>query len=148
MSKIEWTDKTWNPIIGCRKVSEGCQNCYAERMAHRQAHMEEAKAGRKSKYGQVVSEGPNHGKWNGRTIFVESSIKTPLYWQKPSKIFVGSMTDIFRPTVPFAWVDQIFAIMALSPQHTFQVLTKWPERMRQYFLVKGAGGTWEMICVN
>ncbi len=140
-SKILWTDQTWNPIIGCSKVSPGCANCYAERMALRQAHMEYARLEKHlnqdldakdgiMKYVGVVDISKKA--WNGKTVFVESALTKPLHWRKPRMIFVCSMSDLFHESVPFEWIDKVFAIMALCPQHTFQILTKRPERMFEY----------------
>jgi protein gp37 len=125
MSKIEWTDKTWNPIIGCSKVSPACDNCYAEKMAARLALMPNAP----SEYANVVN---NNGTWSGGTAFVESALEKPLHWRKPCRVFVGSMTDLFHPSTPREWIDKVFAIMALTPHITYQVLTKRPERMAEY----------------
>ena len=127
MTKIEWTDRTWNPIIGCSHVSPGCDHCYAEKMACRLARMP-GKVG--ETYSQVVDLDKNL--WKGRTAFVPSTLEKPLHWKKPKRIFVGSMTDLFHPSVPDEWLDRVFATMALCPQHTFQILTKRPERMLEY----------------
>ena len=126
MSKIEWTDKTWNPIIGCTKVSPACDNCYAEKMACRLAQMEQTAAS----YGEVV--GLTCNAWNGRTYLVESALGKPLHWRKPCRVFVGSMTDLFHKETPDEWLDKIFAVMAMTPHITYQILTKRPEGMREY----------------
>lgn len=128
---IEWTDESWNPVIGCSKVSPGCANCYAERMAMRLASIEKTAP----HYAPCVwdeSADKNSG-WNGKTVFVPDAIKKPLHWRTPRRVFVCSMGDLFHGTVPFEWIDRIFAVMALCPQHTFQILTKRPERMKEYF---------------
>ena len=129
-TSIQWTDNTWNPIVGCSRVSEGCKNCYAERMAGRLAAMG------KRQYQDVVGDGltygPNAG-WTGETALVESALSDPSYWKKGKRVFVCSMGDLFHPSVPFDWVDRVFTVMALCPRHTFQVLTKRPERMAEYF---------------
>jgi len=127
MSKIEWTDKTWNPIIGCSKTSPACDHCYAERMAFRLACNDKAP----KEYMDVVG-GPKGSGWNGKTALVESVLEKPLHWRKPCRVFVGSMTDLFHDSTPFEWVDKVFTVMALRPQTTFQLLTKRPERMRKY----------------
>ena len=138
MTAIQWTDRTWNPVVGCRKVSEGCRHCYAEKMANRLAGMARAdeaagrNAGRKSHYLPVINE---RGKWNGTVQLVPEALADPLRWRKPSMVFVGSMSDPFHEDVPFDFIDRVFAIMALCPQHTFQVLTKRPERMAEYLAV-------------
>lgn len=122
-TNIAWTDFTWNPIIGCSKVSPGCQNCYAEKMAWR-LHMMDV-----VHYKGLV----NTNGWTGKVNFVKSALEKPLHWKTPRKIFVCSMGDLFHESVPFEQIDKVFAIMALCPRHTFQVLTKRPERMAEYF---------------
>jgi protein gp37 len=128
-SKIEWTDETWNPVVGCSKISAGCENCYAQKMACRLAHM-----GNRA-YQDVVrvsDQGiPLPGRWNGKTAFVETALYKPLHWKKPRRIFVCSMGDLFHESVPFKWVHQIWDIMKACPQHTFMILTKRPEKMKR-----------------
>jgi len=128
-TSIACTDATWNPIIGCSRVSEGCKNCYAERMAGRLAAM--GKRQYQDVVGGGLAYGPNSG-WTSKTALVESALSDPLNWRKPKRIFVCSMGDLFHEKVPFDWIDRVFAIMSLCPQHTFQVLTKRPERMAEY----------------
>ncbi|MGE4193047.1 MAG: DUF5131 family protein [Pseudodesulfovibrio sp.] len=124
-TKIEWTDKTWNPIVGCSKVSPACDHCYAEKMAFRLAHNPKAPI----EYRNVVTDA---GTWNGKTALVESTLGTPLHWRKPCRVFVGSMTDLFHEDTPDEWIGKVFATMALSSHITFQVLTKRPERMHRF----------------
>lgn len=149
MSKIELTDKTWNPIIGYSKISDGCKNCYAEKMACRQRHMnyydfinaidENTSCFTDSQYygpyARVIglSKDSKKWEWNNKTAFIKSALKKPLKWKKSRKVFVCSMGDIFHESVPFEWIDQVMAVIALCPQHTFQILTKRPERMKVYF---------------
>ena len=123
-TKIEWTDKTWNPIIGCSKVSPACDNCYAEKMAARLATMPQTA----DNYGTVVTD----RKWNGKTALIYSVLKKAMHWRNPCRVFVGSMTDLFHPSTPREWIDKVFAVMALTPHITYQVLTKRPERMAEY----------------
>ncbi|MFA6281872.1 MAG: DUF5131 family protein, partial [Candidatus Omnitrophota bacterium] len=143
-TKIEWTNETWNPVVGCSKISEGCENCYAEKMACRLTSMEYAEYDRSHDGEASMSDAKPVGyydsvtdlskrQWNGRTVLVESALEKPLHWKKPRKIFVCSMGDLFHESVPFDWVDKVMAIIVLCPQHTFQVLTKRPERMAEYF---------------
>ena len=120
-SKIEWTNATWNPVVGCTKVSEGCKNCYAEKMAGRIATMSNKAA---MKYAKVVT---HKGKWSGEIYCDESVLDKPLHWRKPRMIFVCSMGDLFHKDVPFEFIDKVMAIISLCPQHTFQILTKRPE---------------------
>jgi protein gp37 len=139
MSKIEWTTDTWNPIAGCTKVSAGCTHCYAEIMANRLAAIERARNEQSfwaadgkepsEKYQNVVNE---QGRWNGKITFVEKALQEPLQRKKPTTYFVNSMSDLFHENVPDETIDRIFAVMALCPQHTFQVLTKRPDRMLAY----------------
>jgi protein gp37 len=135
MSKIEWTEQTWNPIIGCSKVSEGCENCYAEKMAFRLMRM------RVDGYEFVLKgenyEDPDNFKflpqWNGETHLVKSALEKPLKRKKPTKYFVCSMGDLFHESVPFEWVDKVIDSISKCKQHTFQILTKRPERMLAYW---------------
>lgn len=117
-SKIEWTDETWNPVSGCSKVSQGCKHCYAERHWARLAAPGQPYAGRSFRHVQCHPE----------------RLVAPLRWRKPRKVFVNSMSDLFHEDVADDFISQIFAVMALAPQHRFQILTKRPERMRDYLL--------------
>ena len=127
---IEWTDATWNPIVGCSVVSPGCTHCYAMSMA---ARIEKMTPG--SHYAGLTDASKAGPVWNGRLALAPDHILTqPLRWQKPRRIFVNSMGDLFHEDVPDDWIDRVFAVMALAPQHTFQVLTKRAERMRNYLL--------------
>lgn len=131
-SKIEWTHTTWNPVVGCRKVSDGCRFCYAERMAHRLAGMaaeaasRDRTAGRKDLYRGVISK---RGRWNGQIRLAHQALDDPLRWRKPRMIFVNSMSDLFHPLVPLAFIEQVADVIRRCPQHTFQILTKRPERL-------------------
>lgn len=125
-TKIEWTESTWNPIAGCSDVSEGCRNCYARGMAKRLAAM-----GSKKYNGLTVLQG-SKTVWTGRISFDEKALLAPLRRNKPTRYFVNSMSDLFHSNVTDDMRDKIFAVMALCPQHTFQVLTKRPERMLTY----------------
>jgi protein gp37 len=122
---IEWTDATWNPITGCSVVSPGCTNCYAMKLAGTRLAHHESRAGltRETKGGPV---------WTGEVRFNEQWLDQPLRWKKPRMIFVCAHGDLFAEGVPDAWIDQVFAVMALAPHHTFQVLTKRSARMRAY----------------
>ena len=122
------TNKTWNPIIGCSKISEGCKNCYAEKMANRLACIE--KTG--ESYSNVVTMSKN-SIWSGKTHFVESALEKPLKWKKPRMIFVCSMSDLFHESVSNSWINFVMNIIQKCSQHTFQILTKRPEKMRKYF---------------
>ncbi|OGO12388.1 MAG: hypothetical protein A2Y93_01220 [Chloroflexi bacterium RBG_13_68_17] len=111
-SRIEWTESTWNPLTGCTKLSPGCKNCYAERMALRLRAM----------------GSPNYR--NGfRLTIHERLLQLPLRWSKPQMIFVNSMSDIFHKDVPEGFIQAMFAVMRTAHWHTFQVLTKRSERL-------------------
>lgn len=112
---IEWTDAAWNPVTGCTKVSAGCKHCYAEREWPRLQHLP-AYAGRA--FTDVVPHA--------------NRLEQPLRWRRPRRIFVNSMSDLFHPDVPEGFIDKVFAVMAIAQQHTFQILTKRPDRMRAY----------------
>lgn len=125
-TKIEWTDATWNPITGCAVVSPGCTNCYAMKLAGTRLKHHPSRAGltRETKAGPV---------WTGEVRFNEAWLDQPLRWAKPRMIFVCAHGDLFAEGVPDEWIDRVFAVMALAPRHTFQVLTKRAERMQAYF---------------
>lgn len=144
-SKIEWTDATWNPIVGCSLVSPGCTNCYAMQQAARIVAMNEgahkASVAQDPEWGAVAKshyEGTTQPSkagpvWTGKVALAsEDTLTQPLRWKRPHRIFVNSMGDLFHESVPDAWIDRVFAVMALAPQHTFQVLTKRSARMRVY----------------
>jgi len=115
LSNIEWTDATWNPVRGCTKVSPGCANCYAETFAERWRGVK----------GHPYEQGFD-------LRLVPEKLAEPLSWKKPRRVFVNSMSDLFQDGVPDEYIDQVCAVMALTPQHTYQVLTKRAERMRAY----------------
>lgn len=131
-SKIEWTDATWNPITGCSVVSPGCTNCYAMKLAGTRLQHHPSRAGltTMSKAGPV---------WNGQVRLNEEWLLQPLHWKAPRRIFVCAHGDLFHEGVPDEWIDRVFAVMALAPQHTFQVLTKRSKRMRSYLSSTGGG---------
>ena len=121
---IEWTDATWNPVTGCSKVSEGCRNCYAAALAPRLAAMGQ----------NAYTDLPWTKKNAAENVKLHHDrLEGPLRWRKPRRIFVNSMSDLFHELVPFEFVDRVFAVMALAEKHTFQILTKRPERMAEYF---------------
>jgi protein gp37 len=122
-SKIEWTDATWNPIIGCSKCSPGCAHCYAERMACRLSAMG------KDGYNQVIT----NKQWNGSTTLIEKALDIPLKWNLPRKIFVCSMGDLFHETVLFPEIFDVMSVIYKCKQHTFILLTKRPQKMYEYF---------------
>ncbi len=126
-TKIEWTDESWNAIRGCSIVSDGCRFCYAMRQAHRFSGPGGAYEGLtrvRKKSGPV---------WTGKVLLVPEKLGEPLRWRKPRLVFVNSMSDLFHEGVPFEFIAAIFGVMAATPQHTFQVLTKRPERALEFF---------------
>lgn len=123
-TKISWCDETINPIVGCSKISEGCQNCYAENMAARLASMG------LGQYQSVTS----FRRWNGLTALVSSELEKPFKWKKPRSIFISSMGDLFHETAPPGWHNQIMHMVHGCPQHTFIILTKRAKRMNEYFV--------------
>lgn len=125
MSKIEWTDVVLNPVTGCTRASAGCDNCYAFKMTKRLQEMGD------KKYIGLVNDGKSH--FNGVVKCHEDVLTKPLSWKKPKRVFVNSMSDLFHKDVPFEFIDKVFAVMALCPHLTFQILTKRPERMAEYF---------------
>lgn len=125
-TKIEWTDATWNPIRGCSPVSDGCRNCYAARVAHRFS-------GPGEPYDGLADWRGGRAVFNGTIKVVDAVMDQPLRWKRPRRIFVNSMSDLFHENVPFKVVDEVFAVMEDAHWHTFQVLTKRPERALQWF---------------
>lgn len=126
-TSIEWTDATWNPIAGCTVMSAGCTNCYAMRMAARLEAM-----GSK-KYRGLTRKSGNRYVWTGKVRLDERSLEVPKSWSKPRLVFVNSMSDLFHERVPFHFVQRIWAIMQETQRHTYQVLTKRPDRMADAF---------------
>ncbi len=120
---IEWTDRTWNPVSGCDRVSPGCDNCYAMSMARRLKAM--GSAGYQQD-GSSETSGPGFGV----SVHDDRVLTEPLRWRKPRRVFVDSMGDLFHADVPDDVIARVFAVMAAAPQHTFQVLTKRHGRMR------------------
>ena len=136
-TKIEWTDSVWNPVVGCSLVSPGCTNCYAMRMAARLEKVlppeRRGAAILPNQYAALTKPSNAGPVWTGRVNRAPDSVfLKPLLWKRPRRIFVNSMGDLFHESVPDAWIDCVFAVMALAPQHTFQILTKRSKRMRAY----------------
>lgn len=113
-STIEWTEATWNPVTGCTKISPGCKFCYAERMAHR-----------------LQAMGQDRYRNAFKLTLQPDALETPLNWRKPRVIFVNSMSDLFHKDVPFEYIKRCFSVMEEASQHTFQILTKRPERVAE-----------------
>jgi protein gp37 len=113
-SHIEWTESTWNPVTGCTKISAGCKNCYAERLALR-----------------LQAMGNRRYLRGFRVTLHEDVLDLPRSWKQPRRIFVNSMSDLFHPDVPLWFIRRVFGTMEECPQHSFQVLTKRSDRVRQ-----------------
>lgn len=129
-STISWTDATWGPLVGCSKVSPGCAHCYAVKEVRRLAGNPHPKI--RADFADLVEHRRNGQlDWTGRVRLLADRLRQPLQWKQPKRIFVNSMSDLFHESVPDAWLDQIFAVM-IEAVHTFQILTKRPERMAQY----------------
>ncbi len=127
-TNIEWTDATWNPIIGCSLVSPGCTNCYAMRAAARPAGNPAT-----PHYAGTVTTVNGKPVWTGAIgVASEATWTKPMRWREPRRVFVNSMGDLFHESIPDELIDRAFAVMSVCPQHTFQVLTKRAERMRDY----------------
>ena len=114
-SAIEWTEATWNPTTGCSKVSSGCKNCYAERLSNRLQAMGQQKYAKNFEYTEH-----------------ESEVDLPLRWKRPRRIFVNSMSDLFHEDADYGFVGRCFHTMLQARQHTYQVLTKRPDRMAEF----------------
>jgi protein gp37 len=133
-SKIEWTKRTWNPILGCSIISPGCHNCYAMTMARRLKAMALAdlaagkEPGRKRHYIDVI--GPD-GRWNGKLVLVPEALPDPLDWKTPQTVFVNSMSDLFHENLPVEDIRKVCEVMAKADWHTYQVLTKRADRLRE-----------------
>ena len=119
-TSIEWTDATWNPVTGCTKGSAGCKNCYAETIANRR-----------------LPQGGFTDRPFTEVRCHPERLDAPLHWRKPLKVFVNSMSDLFHEDVTDEFIESVFAVMALAPRHTFQILTKRPERMLSWFTTMG-----------
>jgi protein gp37 len=119
---IEWTDETWNPVVGCTKASGGCDHCYAKTL-HDKRH-------KAALAGKAVH--PQYLQPFETVQLMPERLEAPLHWRKPRRCFVNSVSDLFHEDVPDEFLDRVFAVMALAPIHTFQVLTKRPQRMLDY----------------
>lgn len=125
-SKIEWCDATWSPVVGCSVISAGCTNCYAMRMAARLERMGSAK------YAGLTQPSKAGPVWTGTVRLDRNALSLPLRWRKARRIFVNPMADLFHEGLSDADIDQVFAVMQRCTRHTFQILTKRSERMRDY----------------
>ncbi|MBR0939274.1 DUF5131 family protein [Bradyrhizobium jicamae] len=122
-TSIEWTDATWNPVAGCTVLTAGCTNCYAMRMAARLDAMGQ------TKYRGLTRRSGKRWVWTGKIRLDHSSIETPKAWARPRRVFVNSMSDLFHADVPARFIARVWATMRDTPRHTYQILTKRPDRM-------------------
>lgn len=122
-TSIEWTDATWNPVAGCTILTAGCTNCYAMRMAARLQAMGVPK------YDGLTRKSGERHVWTGKVTLDEAALDAPRAWRKPRLIFVNSMSDLFQEAVPVSFIRRVWDTMAATPQHTYQILTKRPDRM-------------------
>ena len=122
-SSIEWTEATWNPVAGCTILSPGCTNCYAMRLAARLEAMGMAK------YAGLTRKSGGRAKWTGAVRLDRAALEIPAGWRKPRMIFVNSMSDLFQEAVPASFVAAVWKVMERTPRHTYQILTKRPDRM-------------------
>lgn len=113
-SHIEWTDMTWNPVTGCTKISQGCKHCYAVRLAHR-----------------LHAMGLERYRNEFQVTLHPDLIDLPTRWKKPRMVFVNSMSDLFHEQIPIEFIQQVFRTMERTPQHTYQILTKRSERLKE-----------------
>ncbi|WP_163869540.1 phage Gp37/Gp68 family protein [Myxococcus eversor] len=162
-TSIEWTDVVWNVTKGCSRKSPGCGGgtpgsrkggCYAERMAIRMSGLGQP-------YEGLVESTPAGPRWTGKVVLDPAKLDEPLRWKKPRRVFVNSMSDLFHEALSFEDIDRVFATMRLAERHTFQVLTKRADRMREYVewarrrsvvdgieVVPGSPITWERAHPN
>lgn len=124
-TSIEWTDATWNPVAGCTIMSAGCTNCYAMRMAARLEAMGV------EKYRGLTRKSGGRAKWTGAISLDEKALAIPSTWSKPRNVFVNSMSDLFHPDVPADFVRKVWRAMKDTRRHTYQILTKRPDRMAE-----------------
>lgn len=122
-TSIEWTDATWNPVAGCTILTAGCTNCYAMRMAARLEAMGV------EKYAGLTRKTGGRAKWTGKIYLDRKALSIPHSWSKPRQVFVNSMSDLFHSDVPPEFIADVWQVMADTPRHTYQILTKRPDRM-------------------
>jgi protein gp37 len=124
-TSIEWTDATWNPVAGCTVLTAGCTNCYAMRMAARLEAMGV------EKYTSTTRKSGGRAKWTGKIVLDRKALSIPATWSKPRRVFVNSMSDLFHANVPPGFIADVWHVMAATPRHTYQILTKRPDRMAE-----------------
>ena len=146
-TSIEWTDATWNPVAGCTVLTAGCTNCYAMRMAARLDAMGQGK------YRRLTRRSGGRAVWTGKIRLDEKSLQVPASWSKPRKVFVNSMSDLFHEAVPKEFIRRVWTVMGDTPRHTYQILTKRPDRMATILSIQvlafcrmfGSAPQWRMV---
>ena len=128
-SLISWTEATWNPVVGCTKYSEGCENCYAVRHVRRMGANPVAAIRRANEGLAVNRDGCLN--WSGEARLLPDRLEQPLHWRKPRLVFVNSLSDLFHKDIPVEYIARVFEVMRQASWHTFQVLTKRSERLRE-----------------
>ncbi len=134
---IEWSDTTWNPMLGCTRVSAGCDRCYAITQATIRAGNPHPKVS--AAFAGLTERRDGRMDWTGQINLLPKRLAHPLTWRKPRRVFVNSLSDLFADEVPASYIARIFAVMARTPQHTYQILTKRHARMRS--LISGLDGS-------
>lgn len=146
-TSIEWTDASWNPVVGCTEVSPGCANCYAARLAAtRLKNLPDYKG--LTTIARVSNEKNAATRWTGEVRMLPDRLAEPLHWKKPRRIFVCDMGDLFHESVPDEFLYRLFAVMLATPRHTFQVLTKRPARMGDFMRKLAAAWTFPRVPVT
>jgi protein gp37 len=130
-TSIEWTDATWNPVAGCTILTAGCTNCYAMRMAARLEAMGV------EKYAGLTRKSGGRAKWTGKIRLDNASLDIPESWKKPRRVFVNSMSDLFHADVPMDFIREVWRVMGATTRHTYQILTKRPDRMAEILSTEG-----------
>jgi protein gp37 len=142
---IQWTDATWNPCLGCSKISPGCKGCYAIEEVWRMAHNPSPKIAA-ANAGLVVIQGDKRN-WTGKVRLIPERLEIPLHWKNPRRVFVNSLSDLFHEELSDEDIDRVFATMALAPQHQFQVLTKRSARTERYMASRAKSAMfWKRAC--
>lgn len=142
-TSIEWTDASWNPIVGCTEISPGCANCYAAKLAATRLR------NHPDYKGLAAIENPGEARWTRELHFLPERLEEPLHWRKPRRIFVCDMGDLFHESVEDEWIERVMTVFLNCPQHTFQVLTKRADRMHRWFAKEWkVAGEWEKPMPN
>src|SRR5258708_23353781 len=140
-TSIEWTDASWNPIVGCTEVSPGCANCYAARLAATRLRNTPAYKNLSfmtSEPGKWKRE-DDRPRWTGEVRFLPKRLEEPLHWREPKKIFPCDMGDLFHEETNIEWIDKVWDVMLRTPHHTYQILTKRARNLNAYLSSRMTG---------